>query len=106
MTRSARAFIAQYLADYAAQMGRPLKPEDKLFAYGWGLDALTKGFQRACQKAGIKDLRLHDLRHTFCTAVAAVVKSPYDLRHFTGHEDFKTLMKYVNNQPSSVADLA
>jgi hypothetical protein len=42
MTKSARMWISQYLANYAVTMDRPLKPDDKLFALAWTLDALTE----------------------------------------------------------------
>ena len=63
MTKNARAWMRQYLADYAATMGRPLKPDDPLFAWGWCLDAITQAFKRCWEKVGIVDLRLHDLAH-------------------------------------------
>jgi site-specific recombinase XerD len=63
MTKSARIWISQYLAGYAVTMDRPLKPDDKLFAFAWTLDALTQAFKRCRVKVGIIDLRLHDLRH-------------------------------------------
>ena len=59
---------------------------------------LRKRFKGALARAGLKRLRLHDLRHTFGTlAVQAFPLS--DVRAYMGHADIQTTMIYVHHVP-------
>jgi integrase len=46
--------------------------------------------------AGLADVRLHDLRHTFASAVASAGGSLLMLRPLLGHKDTKTTAKYAH----------
>ncbi len=53
-------------------------------------------FTRACNLLGIKDLRLHDLRHE---ATSRLFETGYSIEQvplFTLHEDWKTLKRYTH----------
>src|SRR5439155_11281461 len=55
-------------------------------------------FHDALDRAGLKRLRLHDLRHTFGTlAVQAFPLS--DVKAYMGHADIATTMLYVHHVP-------
>jgi len=50
-------------------------------------------FKRACRVAGIKDLRFHDLRHTFATLFYQRTKDWKALQDILGHSDISITMK-------------
>lgn len=55
---------------------------------------IRRSFQTACSKAGIKDFRFHDLRHTFASQL---VMSGVDIRtvqQLMGHKDIRMTMRY------------
>lgn len=57
---------------------------------------LLRRFHAAPDRAGLKRLRLHDLRHSFGTlAVQAFPLS--DVRAYMGHADISTTMGYVHH---------
>ena len=63
---------------------------------------LRKRFETALENAGLKRLRLHDLRHTFGTL--AVQAFPLtDVKAFMGHADIQTTMIYVHHVPQADA---
>jgi len=57
---------------------------------------IKKAWQGACDRAGIKDLRFHDLRHTFCTRAAQRGTNPFFIMKIVGHKDPKTAQRYTN----------
>ncbi len=60
--------------------------------------ALRRRYCSALDRAGLKRLRFHDLRHTFGTlAVQAFPLS--DVRAYMGHADISTTMVYVHHVP-------
>jgi integrase len=62
--------------------------------------AVRKRLQRACRRAGVRQVRFHDLRHTFGTRVAASGEvSLRTLQHWMGHRDPKTTLIYADYQP-------
>lgn len=63
-----------------------------------GQDLLRRRYRAALKRAGLKALRLHDLRHTFGTlAVQAFPLS--DVKAYMGHADIQTTMLYVHHVP-------
>ena len=46
--------------------------------------------------AGLDDVRLHDLRHSFASAVASAGGSLLMIRSLLGHKDTKTTAKYAH----------
>ena len=59
------------------------------------LDIKTS-FVKSCSRAGIDNLRLHDLRHTFCTNLANEGVNPFIVMQIAGHKDTKTARRYCN----------
>ena len=60
--------------------------------------ALRRRFYAALERAGLKRLRFHDLRHSFGTlAVQAFPLS--DVRAYMGHADISTTMIYAHHVP-------
>lgn len=56
--------VCAQLADYRA-VGREYQPTD--FIFNWSKRKLEAAIQRACEKTGVKRIRVHDLRHSHAT---------------------------------------
>ena len=61
---------------------------------------LVRRFKRALGTAGVREVRFHDLRHTFGTRMAAVGVPMRTLQEWMGHSDFKTTLIYADYAPS------
>jgi integrase len=82
------------------------RDEDLVFAHphlGRPLDRskLLKRFKAAAGRAGLRDVRFHDLRHTFGTRIAAAGVPMRTLQEWMGHRDFKTTLIYADYAPSA-----
>jgi len=62
---------------------------------------LLKRFKAALKRAGVRELRFHDLRHTFGTRMAAAGVPMRTLQEWMGHRDFKTTLIYSDYQPGA-----
>ena len=73
------------------------------------VDALKSAWYRICERAGIGDLHLHDLRHEAISLVAEaglIAGRPFSLRDLasiTGHQDLRCLSRYTNLCASKLA---
>jgi len=82
--------------------------EDLVFAHpqsrkqGTPLDGsrVLKRFKAALRRAGVRDVRFHDLRHTFGTRMAAAGVPMRTLQEWMGHRDFATTLVYADYTPS------
>ena len=61
--------------------------------------AVLKRFKHTLERARVREIRFHDLRHTFGTRMAAAVPLR-TLQEWMGHRDFKTTLIYADYQPS------
>ena len=61
---------------------------------------LLKRFKAALRRAGVREVRFHDLRHTFGTRMAAEGVPMRVLQEMMGHRDFKTTLIYADYSPS------
>src|SRR4029079_11296215 len=80
--------------------------DDLVFAHpelGTPLDRtkVTRRFQAACVRAGVRKVRFHDLRHTFATTLAAAGVPLRTLQEYLGHADIKTTQIYAHYAPSA-----
>ncbi|MDP9346198.1 MAG: tyrosine-type recombinase/integrase [Actinomycetota bacterium] len=78
--------------------------EDLVFpgAHDGYLDAsaLYRRYKLALIRAGLRDLRFHDLRHTFGTQVIGNPRvSILQLKEWMGHANIDTTMKYLHFAP-------
>ena len=65
-------------------------------AAGEPYDEVKRSFNTACRKAGIKDFRFHDLRHTFASHL---VMNGVDLKtvmRLLGHKDIRMTLRYAH----------
>jgi integrase len=60
----------------------------------------TKRFKAACRTAGVREVKFHDLRHTFATRLAASGQPLRTIQEFLGHADSKTTQIYAHYAPS------
>ena len=78
----------------------PGGPDDRIVRMSY--EALKAAWIRACKKAGITDLKLHDLRHTAATRMALKTGNVFLVQALTGHKTLSQLTRYVNVKPSDV----
>lgn len=83
--------------------------EDLVFAHphtGHPLDAskVLKRFKAALSRAGVRQVRFHDLRHTFGTRSAAAGVPMRTLQEWMGHADFKTTLIYADYAPDDARE--
>ncbi len=85
-----------------------LQPSDRLFLY-------TKSFlyhemENGCKKAGVKRIRVHDLRHSHASLLVEMGFSPLLIAERLGHEKVQTTMEtyshlYPNKQVEAARQL-
>lgn len=69
-------------------------------------EALKACWRRACEAAGIPDVRIHDLRHTAATRFTLELNGNLPvLKVITGHKTYSQLARYINVKPTDVARL-
>ena len=57
--------------------------------------------RRTLKAAGVRQVRFHDLRHTFGTRMAAAGVPMRTLQEWLGHRDFKTTLIYADYAPGA-----
>jgi len=57
------------------------------------------GFKAACERAGIEDLRIHDLRHTFTSWLVMDCVSLYVVKDLLGHSSVMVTERYAHLSP-------
>ncbi len=81
----------------------PPEPDERIVQMTYS--ALAKAWRRACERAGVQDLHLHDLRHTAATRLALETGNVFLVRALTGHKTLSQLERYVNVKASDVVAL-
>jgi integrase len=80
-----------------------LDPDGRVFpgekAGAMDASALYRRYVKAQQRAGVRRLRFHDLRHTFGTQAIASGAHVMDVKDWMGHRHLSTTMRYVHHQP-------
>ncbi|MEJ7790232.1 MAG: site-specific integrase [Thermoleophilaceae bacterium] len=61
---------------------------------------LLKRYKAALKRAGVRELRFHDLRHTFGTRTAGAGVPLRTIQEWMGHRDSKTTAIYADYSPS------
>ncbi|MCJ7486179.1 MAG: tyrosine-type recombinase/integrase, partial [Candidatus Aminicenantes bacterium] len=56
-----------------------------------------RAFETACRRAGIKNFRFHDLRHTAGTRLIESGADPITVRDILGHAELKTTEVYLHS---------
>jgi integrase len=91
--------VAQVLARLS-QRGESTGEDDLVFPgeHGTYLDgsALRRRFAAAAERAGLRPIRFHDLRHTFGTLAVRGAESIVELQNWLGHAEVRTTMRYTH----------
>ncbi len=65
----------------------------------WDVNHSARWFRIALEKARVRKVRFHDLRHTFASHFMMNNGNIYDLQKILGHSDMKMTMKYAHLSP-------
>ncbi len=66
-------------------------------------NSLKLAYRRAVERAGIKDLTFHDLRHEATSRLAATYTNPLELMRITGHKTLSMLARYYHSDAAELA---
>jgi integrase len=67
--------------------------DNRIFEIDW----IEKLWRKTCKRAGITNLRFHDLRHTFATRLAAKGVDAFAIARLLGHATVNMTALYVNS---------
>jgi integrase len=68
------------------------------------LTTIKTGFNNAVRRAGIKDLRFHDLRHTFASRLIMNGVDVRTVQQLLGHKDIRMTMRYSHLSDGHLKD--
>jgi integrase len=66
---------------------------------GKPMQSVKTAFDKARLKAGLPDVRFHDLRHTFASRLVQGGVPLYDVMHLTGHKSLQMVQRYAHLAP-------
>ena len=96
--------LCDCLKDYMSRCYE-LRPEDRLFPYD--KHSLYKEIKQGSKQAGVKKIRVHDLRHSHAAALIEMNVAPKLLQERLGHERIQTTLDtYGHLYPNAQAELA
>ncbi len=80
-----------------------LEPTYYVFTYeGKPLKSIRTAFENARSRAGIKNLRFHDLRHTFATRLVLAGVDLASVSKLLGHSTIQMTMRYAHPTPEAL----
>lgn len=90
--------------------GKPRSiPVTRHMARVWGAlpigirpDSITQAFERACKRAGVEGLRLHDLRHEATSRLFEKGLDIQEVATITGHSTWSSLKRYTHPSHESI----
>ncbi|MHB9043103.1 site-specific integrase [Acidithiobacillus sp.] len=71
--------------------------------FGMTYEAMKQAFDRACNRAGIDDLRFHDLRHEATSRLFEKGFNPMEAATITGHKTLQMLKRYTHLRAEDLA---
>ena len=96
-------FLVKEIQDYIAQL-YAIQPEDRLFAVS--KNQLTREMARASKAAGVKKIRIHDLRHTHISQLIEMGFSAVAIGDRVGHESVEITYRYAHLFPTTQTQMA
>ena len=92
--------LARLLAEHRTRY--PGGPADQVFPHPFGSYQLAQRvFQRACREAGLHDVRIHDLRHTFGVHCAQAGIPIVRIQRLLGHSTPVMALRYMRHAPEN-----
>ena len=73
------------------------------YAFNIRSDSITQAFERVRNKAGIKNLRFHDLRHEATSRFFEMGLNIMEVSSITGHKDLAMLKRYTHLKAEDLA---
>jgi len=70
---------------------------------GEPITSIKTAWRNTCRRAGIVDLRLHDLRREFACRLLQSNADLHDVRDFLGHANITTTSRYLRSRPGRLA---
>ncbi len=69
------------------------------------LNQLHERLWGACRRAGLREIRWHDLRHSFASQLVTAGVPVRQVQEWLGHSTITMTMRYAHLAPGSGADL-
>lgn len=91
------------LSNRAIELLTCLERKDE-FVFSIKADSLTQAFQRVITRAGLTDLRFHDLRHEATSRLFEKGLHIMEVASITGHKDLSMLWRYTHLDASKLAE--
>jgi integrase len=92
--------LARLLAEHRTRYAGG--PADHVFSHPFGSYQLAQRvFQRACREAGLHDVRIHDLRHTFGVHCAQAGIPIVRIQRLLGHSTPVMALRYMRHAPEN-----
>ena len=97
------------LSHKAIQLLRGIKTTDSLYVFpGKNEESPLKGLQKIWERirkeAGLKDVRLHDLRHTFASVAVSNGIPLYEVGRLLGHASIQSTQRYAHPERERLYD--
>ena len=87
--------------DVLRTLPRPNSDDPRIFPIS--PSAVTQAWRRARERAGLEDLRLHDLRHEAASRLFELGLGIMEVAAITGHQDLRSLKRYTHIDPAHLA---
>ena len=65
---------------------------------------VSVAFKRATRRAGIANLRFHDLRHDFASSLVQAGVDIHRVKELLGHKDLRMTIRYCHLSPENLSD--
>lgn len=91
---------------HVARLGELHKLVFPNFKTGEPFVNLYRALDYARRQAGMPELRMHDLRHSFASALVNRGVSIYEVQNFLGHASLKTTRRYAHLSPERLRESA
>ena len=83
--------------------GVPRRIDGRVF--GLAANSISQAFERAAERAGIADLRFHDLRHEATSRLFERGLNPMQVAAITGHKTLQMLKRYTHLRAEDLVSL-
>lgn len=97
-------FLCQEIEDYKSKM-YDIKENQRIFTMS--KQSVNQMLNRICKKAGVKKIRLHDLRHSHASLLIELNFTPLLVSERLGHENIETTLNtYSHLYPNKQSEVA